>query len=231
MADAVLSLLRRIMHWYASRSDDFTSPIVKGMARTNPNENARERILTDDEIRAVWLATDEARPFDALVKFLLLTGCRVAEATHMIRAELVGDSWVLPAARNKVKVDLERPLSGAARAVLDQLPNLGDYIFTSDGKCGLGGISRRKSQFDDRCGVKDWVIHDLRRTARSLMSRAGVSPDHSERCLGHKLKGVRGVYDRHEYIPEMAIAYEKLASLIERIVHPVDNITVMPARG
>jgi integrase len=61
-------------------------------------------------------------------------------------------------------------------------------------------------------------LHDLRRTARSLMSRAGVPSDHAERCLGHVIGGVRGVYDRHEYHDEKARAYVALARLIDRIV-------------
>jgi integrase len=63
-------------------------------------------------------------------------------------------------------------------------------------------------------------VHDLRRTARSLMSRAGVPTDHAERCLGHVIGGVRGVYDKYEYLPEKRRAFEALAALIERIVNP-----------
>ena len=71
-----------------------------------------------------------------------------------------------------------------------------------------------------------WTLHDLRRTARSLMSRAGVQGDHAEQCLGHIIPGVRGVYDRHEYRREKAEAYEALALLIERILNPAPaNVT------
>ncbi len=66
----------------------------------------------------------------------------------------------------------------------------------------------------------NWTLHDLRRTARSLMSRAGVPSDHAERCLGHVIGGVRGVYDKYEYLPEKRRAFEALAALIERIVNP-----------
>lgn len=65
-----------------------------------------------------------------------------------------------------------------------------------------------------------WKLHDLRRTARSLMSRAGVRPDIGERCLGHAVGGVEGIYDRHHYRDEMADALRRLAALIERIVNP-----------
>jgi hypothetical protein len=56
------------------------------------------------------------------------------------------------------------------------------------------------------------------------MSRAGVPSDHAERCLGHVISGVRGVYDRHEYREEKRHAFEALASQIERIVTPIENV-------
>lgn len=63
-----------------------------------------------------------------------------------------------------------------------------------------------------------WRLDDLRRTGRTLMSRAGVPADHAERCLGHIIGGVRGVYDRYEYLDEKREAFAKLAELIERII-------------
>jgi hypothetical protein len=62
------------------------------------------------------------------------------------------------------------------------------------------------------------------------MSRAGISPDHAERCLGHIIGGVRGVYDRHEYHAEKAAAYEALAAQIDRIVNPRDNVAELAAQ-
>jgi integrase len=229
-ADKVLTLLRRIFNWHASRSDDFRSPIVRGMARRNAKEHERTKILTDDELRAVWTAAHGL--FGILVKFLLLTGARRAEATHMRWAEISGTNWTLPAGRNKTKVELVRPLSSAAQEVLAQLPRSSGFVFSATaGAHPIGGMTLRKREFDRACGVSGWVLHDLRRTARSLMSRAGVSSDHAEKCLGHALGGVRGVYDRHQYQAEMREAYEALAALIERIVHPVSNVTSLASRG
>jgi integrase len=77
--------------------------------------------------------------------------------------------------------------------------------------------------------MPEWRLHDLRRTARSLMSRAGVSSDVAEMVLGHKLSGVRGVYDRHSYAVEKRDALERLATLIGRILNPpTGNIIQMP---
>ena len=119
MADMTLAVLRKVMNWHATRSDDFRSPIVRGMARVKPKERARSRTLSDDELRAIWQAASEGRgPFPALVKFLLLTAARRNEAASMTWAEVEGTDWTLPASRNKMKVDLVRPLSkrGAGRA-------------------------------------------------------------------------------------------------------------------
>jgi integrase len=63
-----------------------------------------------------------------------------------------------------------------------------------------------------------WTIHDLRRTARTLMTQAGVSIDHAERALGHVIGGVRGVYDRHAYREEKRAAFEALATRVKTIV-------------
>jgi len=74
--------------------------------------------------------------------------------------------------------------------------------------------------------MERWTLHDLRRTARSLMSRAGVSSEHAERVMGHAIGGVEGVYDRYRYADEKAEALQKLANLIDGIVH-----NVVPMRG
>ena len=123
MADRTLSIVRKIMNWHASRTDDFRSPIVRGMARTKPKERARERVLTDDELRAIWAAASEARgPFGHYVQFLLLTATRRNEAARVRRSEIAGSEWTIPGPRYKTGKDHVVPLSAAAQAVLDQLP-------------------------------------------------------------------------------------------------------------
>ena len=74
-----------------------------------------------------------------------------------------------------------------------------------------------------------WTNHDLRRTARSLMSRAGVLPNHAERALGHVIGGVQGIYDRYEYAAEKRQAFEALAAQVDRILNPQDNVIPMSA--
>ena len=233
MADHTLAVLRRIFGWHAARSDDFNSPVVRGMARTKPSERERSRTLTDDELRRVWAtATAMPGPFGPYVKFLLLTAARRSEASGLRWSEISDDGWLLPAARNKTKVDLLRPLSSAARRLLADLPRFEgcDFVFTWDGRRPITGFSRPKRELDAACGVAGWIIHDLRRTSRSLLSRAGVPVDIAERCLGHVIAGVRGTYDRHQYQAEMLRAYEALAALIERIVGG-EQANVVALRG
>jgi integrase len=228
-ADRTLAYISRIFNWYASRSDDFRSPIVRGMARTKAKERARDRILSDDELRKVWVTAEANGVFGAFIRFVLLTAARLSEAADMTWPEIADGDWTLPATRNKTKVELVRPLSRAAQAVLDECrPLHGSWVFPLNDRIPITNSAQHlKRPFDKACGVHDYVIHDLRRSARSLMSRAGVAPDVAERCLGHVIPGVRATYDRHEYHAEKARAYESLAGLIERIVRPQANVVGM----
>jgi integrase len=112
-------------------------------------------------------------------------------------------------------------LSKAALAIIAAQPRIAGspYVFTSSGKRPIG-FGRCKRDFSERCPVKDWRLHDLRRTARTLLSRAGVDVDVAERCLGHALPGIRATYDHHRFENEMRLAFEKLAAQIEYIVSP-----------
>jgi integrase len=232
MAQYTLATLRRLFTWHAGRSDDFRSPIVRGMGRVKPSEQRRQRVLDDDEIRALWRAA-EATPsvFGYFVRFLLLTAVRRNEAAAMRRSEVVGDDWIIPPQRYKTNLELVIPLSSAARAVLAKIPQIGssDFVFTTDGKVPISGFSRFKRAFDLACGVSGWTLHDLRRTGRSLMSRAGVPSDHAERALGHVIGGIRSTYDRYEYYQEKKHAFAAVAAQIERILHPQDNVVAFEA--
>lgn len=222
MSDRTLAYLRKIMNWHAIRSDDFNSPIVRGMARTKPSKRSRDRILTDDELKAVWRTAEKSKaPFESLVRFILLTMARRNEAARMEDAELIGDDWTIPAARYKTKLDHVVPLSKAAKQVLAEALRIEGvpYVFTTASE-PISGFSKFKADFDKDCGVEGWTLHDLRRTARSLMSRAGVDADIAERCLGHAIGGVRGVYDRHAYHAEKKAAFEALAQQLNIILNP-----------
>jgi integrase len=244
MADRTLARLRKAFNWHATREDNFTPPIVRGMARTSIAERARERILSDDELRAVWRAADAlATPYARMLQFILLTATRRGEASDMNRAEINGDGgdWTIPADRHKSKREFLCPLSQAARNLLARVPRKGrrGWVFSSprrvrpsDQKNPISGFSKWKADFDKAMLVElrkvdpkarpeRWTTHDLRRTARSLMSRAGCNSDHAERALGHIVGGVRGVYDCHEFKAEKAIVFEALAAELERILKPM----------
>jgi integrase len=152
---------------------------------------------------------------------LLLTATRRNEVLDMRRGELVGsDTWVIPAERYKTKRDALIPLSQAAQNVISTIPVIapGDVVFTNDGRRSFGGMERHKKALDAASGVSGWVVHDLRRTARTLLSRAGIDTDIAERCLGHAIGGVRGIYDRHEFEQEKRKAFEALAGMIDQII-------------
>ena len=115
-------------------------------------------------------------------------------------------------------------LPKAAIAIVQAQPRLGDnpFVFAGRGNGPFRGFSQAKAAFDDKLpkGMPEWVLHDLRRTARSLMARAGVRPDIAERVMGHAIAGVEGVYDRHSYRDEKADALQRLASLLAIILNP-----------
>ena len=233
MADQTLAYLRKAFNWYAVNGgdDEFVSPIVRGMARTRPRERARVRALSDDEIRHIWQALGGAGTFGALVKALLLTAQRRDEVAQMRRKEIGKDGiWTIPAERYKTKRPNHVPLSQAVLAVIEAQPRIDgcDYVFASRVKTPFTAFGKSKAKLDKGLladttvdPIPNWTLHDLRRTAKSLMARAGVRPDISERVLGHVIAGVEGVYDRHSYLEEKRDALEKLAAMIERILNPL----------
>lgn len=230
-ADATLTDISSLMHWFAARSDDYTPPIVRGMRRQSPSAQRRARVLTDDEIRAIWKAAESAGPFGAVVQMCLLTAQRRAKVLRMRHAELGDGIWTLPLEpREKGNAGALR-LPPRAMAIVARQPRFVDNDFVFPGRRGpIIGVGKLKARLDQTSGTADWTLHDLRRTARSLMSRAGVPGDHAERVLGHAIGGVEGTYDRHSYAEEKGRALAKLAVLIEGIVHPRDNVTAMVNR-
>jgi integrase len=221
-SDRVLSALKTLLSWHAGRSD-YVSVLGRGGRRTSIRERARTRILDDAELRKVWIAAEQdTTPFGPFLRFTLLTATRRGESAGLHRRELSdgGTVWVVPAARYKSKRDTLIPLSKAAQQIIAGQPVRGPYVFGVDGSRPLGGFNDRKKNLDARSGVSGYGLHDLRRSARTLLSRAGVAADIAEMCLGHAFVGVRGVYDRFQYIDEKREAFEALAQMVERLVRP-----------
>jgi integrase len=172
----------------------------------------------------------------------------------MHAAELDGDLWTIPGARYKTKLDHVIPLTAAARDLIGEKPARAKnswFIFSTsksgpdgemelDGALAFSGFSKAKAELDKaiaeireregRPPMANWTLHDLRRTARSLMSRAKVPTDHAERALGHVMGGVRETYDRYEYLDEKRAAFEALASLVSRILNPTANVEEFASR-
>jgi integrase len=225
MADRTLAALSKLFNWYASRSDDYVSPVVRGMGRTKGRERARDRMLTDDEIRAMWKASGSADlgTFGAFVRVCLLTAQRRAKVAEMRWQDISDDGvWTIPAEdREKVNAGELRLSALALETIRGITPKDGNpYVFAGRGKRAIAGFSKSKAALDAKATIAPWVLHDLRRTAKSLMARAGVRPDVSERVLGHVIAGVEGVYDRYSYGAEKADALDKLAGLVALILNP-----------
>jgi integrase len=236
-ADHVLAVTRKISKWYETRDDDYVSPFVAGMRRTKAEDRERDRTLDDEELRLVWhqasRLAEAIDAFGAFILILLLTAQRRGAVVRMKWTDLTPTSvWeIATEPREKGNADAVK-LPEKALAIIQALPRFAKnpFVFAASRSNGpLNGFNKRKVAFDHACGVTDWTLHDLRRTARSLMSRAGVSDEHAEHTLGHKLQGVRKVYNRYDFFKEKSDALATLAALIERIVNPPegDNVVVL----
>jgi integrase len=243
-ADAVLAHVSSICNWYQSRNDAYTSPIVRRMRRTKQSERARDRILGEDEIRAVWQAASANGIFGALVQILLLTGQRLRKVAHMQWDDLSDDgTWTIRTEkREKGNPGILR-LPPMALAIIAGLPRVAGnpFVFVG-GRSGkpLSSFTDGKKALDRkvevaraRAGLPDlprWTLHDLRRTARTLMAEIGVEDHIAERTLGHQLQGLMKVYNKHPYTNEKADALAKLAAQVERILNPPPP-NVVPLAG
>jgi integrase len=185
----------------------------------------RQRILTEDEIKSVWHAASDAGMFGALVKLLLASAQRRddwAEAKWSEVSGLDGDYPLLtvPAARYKVGQTHEVPLTPLAVTLLNSLPRFAgsDWIFTINGTHPISSFTRPKSKLDKAAGVEGWTLHDLRRTARTLMANLEVADETAERVLGHSLGGLMATYNVSRHRKQKMSALVALEADLLRIV-------------
>ena len=227
-ADIALAYIRKLMNWHSTRDADYSSPIVPGMKRHNGGDHKRSRILSDEEIRALWTAYNGGT-YGAMLKVLLLTGQRKDKVATMRWSDIVDGEWrIANEAREKANAGTLR-LPPAVLDIIESQPRIANnpHVFAGRGTGSFNSFSQRKDELDKKLpDMPQWVLHDLRRTARSLLSRAGVRPDIAERVLGHAIAGVEGVYDRHSYDAEKAHALTELAALVETIVNPPSGSVV-----
>lgn len=227
-ADAVLAQISSLFNWYASRVDDYVSPIVRGMKRSKGIVTARKRVLSDHEIRVLWKVTGQLDTFDALVRLALLTGQRRAKLSEMKHDDISPTGlWTIPAEdREKANAVLLKLPPQAMRIVKSQSRHASNpYLFPGRFEDRpFNGFSKAKAELDEAIAkengspIEPWVLHDLRRTAKSLMARAKVLPHISERVLGHAIPGIEGVYDHYDYQAEKLYALRKLSVLVWRIL-------------
>jgi integrase len=226
-ADYVLNVVRSIMNWYATRNDDYTPPIVRGMRRQNPQAQARARILSDDEVRLIWKAAEANGTFGGILRLCLLTAQRSRKVTGMRWLDVsVDGEWTIPAEAREKGTGGSLVLPEAAISIIRAQPRMetNPFVFAGRGGGAFAGFSQAKTRFDAKLpAMPPWVIHDLRRSARSLMSRAGIRPDVAERVMGHVISGVEGVYDRHHYREEKADALRRLAAPYRKHREPADR--------
>ncbi|HTV29271.1 MAG TPA: integrase arm-type DNA-binding domain-containing protein [Xanthobacteraceae bacterium] len=225
-ANRALQVLSALMNWYQrERGSNFRSPIVKGMAPAQ--EVVRDRILDHDEIRAVWAVAKRAGTFGGIVRTLLLTAARKGEVGAMRHSQIDGNGlWVLPGDRVKNSTTLELPLPAEALAIIaaQDRTDEQDIVFSIGGECEFKNWGHSKAEFDKLVAkemgapVPNWTLHDLRRTARSLMSDAEVPFEDAERVLNHTLPGLGGTYDRSKALARKGKALRALARLLHQIV-------------
>jgi integrase len=239
MADRTLAYLSSALNWYSGQDDEFNPPKLKGLRRIKGRRD-RDRVLNDDELRVVWRASEVGGTFGAVVRLLLLTGQRRSDVYGMAWEE-IDDSgvWTIPKERYKTGEAHTVPLSKAALAIVEGQPRIGRLVFPSTigGRLGKGG--NRKEGLDkaitkarDGVPLPHWTQHDLRRTARTLMARAGVRPDVAERVVGHVVgNSVARIYDRFEYDGPKREALEALARQIGEILEPQATTPAWPKRS
>jgi integrase len=227
-ANRTLAVLRRMCNWAIERGIIANSPVEK--IKPPGAETARDRVLSDDEVRLVWGAFEALGwPFGDIAKLLLLTGARrdeIGEA-RWNELDLAAKTLTVDKERSKNGIAHEIPLSDSVVGIFDRLRRIGDEkdgpIFTTTGRTPVSGWSRAKEQLDKAIGVPipAWVLHDLRRTAASGMAGIGIAPHVVEAALNHKsgaIKGIAAVYNRYNYAAEKRAALDAWARRLDAII-------------
>lgn len=167
----------------------------------------RERVLKDDEIKAIWAHT--AQPFSDILKLLLLTGQRRSQWGAFDPKWIDEDTIVFPPDQMKGKQSHTIPITPLVHSLLPSEP----FNYTS--------WSKAKKRIDKETGITDWVIHDLRRTAATKMIELEISVPTVEAILAHRsgtISGVAAIYIRHSFLREMRVALAKYETHISELV-------------
>jgi integrase len=158
---------------------------------------ARDRVLSDGELRAIWRATEQPTTFNAIIRLAAITGQRRGELSQIVPEWVADNVLTFPARVVKNRRPHSIPLSATALELVQRAP------------LAFSGWSKSKARLDQDSGVTDWVIHDLRRTYVTNLQKLKVSLEVREALVNHisgTKSGIAGVYARHDYWDEMVEA-------------------------
>jgi integrase len=238
-AGKMLTRLRTFFGW-AIAHDLATVDPTAGIRRP-AKEASRDRVLTDDEIRAFWAGCEVlGTPFGPLFRLMLLTAQREGEVAGLRWSELDHDDhiWTIPSTRTKNGKPHIVHLSTLALETIKAIPRISgqDLLFSGNGRTAVSGFSSAKARLDKtilellRNGVPEsdsefvlepWVLHDLRRTATTGMARLNVPPHIADKILNHTAGAIRGVaatYNRFQYLDDRRMALERWGDFVETVV-------------
>ncbi len=223
-ANNALAAIRKFYNWCRERGHVDVNPCNGIQKPSKPV--ARDRVLSDDELRSVWRACDAiGYPFGPLVQLLILTAQRRNEVASMRWSDIDFElaTWTIPAEFTKNGKPHIVPLALPVIRCIFSMPRVHDvFVFPARGndKTTFSGFSKLKQKADQLSGVVGWTLHDLRRSTATHLGRLGVAPHVVERILNHvsgTFRGVAGVYNRFQYLPEMREALERWAHHMERL--------------
>lgn len=232
MANDVLRWLKRIFnHAIKMHMITHNPALAFDAADAGGQEQARNRNLSRDELAKLFAAMKTAKGFsvenEISIKLLLALAVRKGELIGAKWDEFNLDEglWHLPEARTKTSAAITIPLSGQVVVWLKELKQLScgsDYVLPARKMqdrmiphiCeSTLSVAMAKVKHD----LDPFTIHDMRRTAKTLLASLGVQPHISERCLNHKIKGVEGIYDGYDYFEERKAALKALSDLLEQL--------------
>jgi integrase len=208
------------------------------MIRPPGEERPRERVLSEDELRAVWHALEsEEVLMEALFRLRILTAQRGGEVATMRRPDLdlAGGWWTIPPEFSKNSLSHRVPLSPWVIEIIEKALASADdpiWVFPSAMKDGpIRAIWQAVSRIRRRSGI-DFRPHDWRRTAASLMTGMAISRLVVAKILNHIDPGITAIYDRHAYDNEKRQALEAWSARVQKIVtgRKADDGKVVPLR-
>jgi integrase len=208
-------ILRVFINWAYRKHYLDQSPL----ARMQPPKgyNARSRILTDEELMKVWRACEGT--FGDIVKILILTGQRVGEISRLTSDVVREGTITLPSWGTKNGHEHTFPIGALSKEIVHGKTGL---VFPARGReTTFNGFSKCKAKLDRTSGVKDWTLHDLRRTFASGLASIGVQLPVVERLLNHvsgSFSGIVGVYQRYDFFPEMQDAITRWEEHVRKLL-------------